>query len=276
MSKLLINEYPLQLLPTLAVWVGLNEAIALQQLHYWLENHKVGETFTDGRKYVRNTLGEWRSQNFPWWSIGVIRRTFNNLVNDGLVLETHELNKHGYDKTKWYAIHYENLDALTGPVARVFGKKKGQNSTPCQNDTPPYQNERGGYQNGTIHHTKIASSIVSKCDHGESQNGTTIPEIKREKEDVLFSQIDFSAFWAQTLEQIGGELTKAVFNQHFGTSRWVDVDGGTAVIEVSNQYSADWINGRLKEIVSRNLNAVTGECYGVHARPERLVNHAAI
>jgi hypothetical protein len=34
MSKLLIDEPPLQVLPTLAVRLGLEEAIFLQQLHY--------------------------------------------------------------------------------------------------------------------------------------------------------------------------------------------------------------------------------------------------
>ena len=35
-SKLLIDEPPLQVLPSLALKIGLNEAIILQQVHYWL------------------------------------------------------------------------------------------------------------------------------------------------------------------------------------------------------------------------------------------------
>lgn len=35
-AQLLINEPPLQVLPTLAKTIGLNEAIVLQQVHYWL------------------------------------------------------------------------------------------------------------------------------------------------------------------------------------------------------------------------------------------------
>lgn len=34
---LLLNEYPLLLSPTLACKIGVNEALILQQLHYWLE-----------------------------------------------------------------------------------------------------------------------------------------------------------------------------------------------------------------------------------------------
>lgn len=37
MSKLLIDDYPIQVLPKLAKEIGLNEAIFLQQVHYWLK-----------------------------------------------------------------------------------------------------------------------------------------------------------------------------------------------------------------------------------------------
>jgi hypothetical protein len=39
-SRLLIHEPALQVLPSLAVAIGLNEAIFLQQLHYWLVSSK--------------------------------------------------------------------------------------------------------------------------------------------------------------------------------------------------------------------------------------------
>ena len=38
MSKLLINESPLTVLPHLATEIGLNEAIFIQQVQYWLYN----------------------------------------------------------------------------------------------------------------------------------------------------------------------------------------------------------------------------------------------
>ena len=36
MGNLLINEPPLQVLPSLAAKIGLDNAIFIQQLHYWL------------------------------------------------------------------------------------------------------------------------------------------------------------------------------------------------------------------------------------------------
>jgi hypothetical protein len=36
MSRLLINESPIMIIPSLAAKIGLNEAVVLQQIHYWL------------------------------------------------------------------------------------------------------------------------------------------------------------------------------------------------------------------------------------------------
>jgi len=106
MSKLLINESPLQVLPSLAVKVGLNEAIFVQQLH-WLSQTK--EAYTqDGRTWVRRTVTEWREQ-FPWWSERTIKRIIAALVNAGLVV-TAEHNESSWDHTQSYAIEYAWLD----------------------------------------------------------------------------------------------------------------------------------------------------------------------
>ena len=53
MSKLLIDENPLVLLPSLAVKIGLNQAIVIQQIHYWLQASK---TKINNKKWVYNTI----------------------------------------------------------------------------------------------------------------------------------------------------------------------------------------------------------------------------
>ncbi|MFE7378378.1 hypothetical protein ACFU6E_27870 [Bacillus cereus] len=55
MSKLLIYEKPLIVLPGLIKVVGLNEAIFLQQVHYWLNKLK---NFTNGYYLVYNSYNE--------------------------------------------------------------------------------------------------------------------------------------------------------------------------------------------------------------------------
>jgi DNA-binding transcriptional regulator YhcF (GntR family) len=111
MSKLLIHESPLTFQPSLAIAIGLNEAIVLQQVHYWLNNAKNRGYEYGGYKWVYNTYAEWRENNFPFWSENTIQRTFSNLEDAGLIVSIQPM-KGKYDRTKYYRIDYTKLDAI--------------------------------------------------------------------------------------------------------------------------------------------------------------------
>lgn len=105
MSRLLINEPPLQVLPSLAKEIGLNEAIMLQQMHYWLL--KSANEFT-GVKWFYKTLEEWQKE-FPFWSAMTIRRTLGSLEKQKII-KIGNFNKKKFDKTKWYTIDYQRVN----------------------------------------------------------------------------------------------------------------------------------------------------------------------
>lgn len=107
-SRLLIDEPPLQVLPSLAVTVGLNEAIFIQQVHYWLQ---ISKHVHDGRRWIYNTYDGWQVQ-MPFWSARTIRRIVGDLEARGVILSTSEYNQTRIDKTKWYTIDYDALDRL--------------------------------------------------------------------------------------------------------------------------------------------------------------------
>ena len=102
MSRLLIDEPHLQVLPSLAREIGLNEAIMLQQMHYWLI--KSSHEF-EGVKWFYKTLEDWQTE-FPFWSAMTIRRTLTNLEKQK-VIRIGNFNKKKFDKTKWYTIEYQ-------------------------------------------------------------------------------------------------------------------------------------------------------------------------
>lgn len=104
MNNLLISEPPLQVLPTLAVRVGLKEAIVLQQFHYWLQRSGNNR---DGYKWIYNSYDEWHKQ-FPFFSKVTLRRTINSLEKQGYLISGN-YNKAGFDKTKWYRIDYQRM-----------------------------------------------------------------------------------------------------------------------------------------------------------------------
>jgi hypothetical protein len=126
MSHLLINEPPIAFLPSLAVQVGVDAALVLQQIHYWLSNPKIGKT-ADGQKWVRNTLAEWQQDNFPFWSESKISRILSKLESDGFISSRDDLNHHGYDRTKWYTVHYGNLQNCKMQFAEL-------QDAACEND----------------------------------------------------------------------------------------------------------------------------------------------
>ncbi|WP_438317154.1 conserved phage C-terminal domain-containing protein [Sporosarcina sp. FA9] len=108
--KLLINEAPLQIIPSLAVQVGLNEAILLQQLHF---RSLISQHHRSGFRWVYKTYEEWKNEEFPFWSVDTIIRTIRKLEKSGMIISTAQYNRMKIDKTKWYRINYSSLRALT-------------------------------------------------------------------------------------------------------------------------------------------------------------------
>lgn len=115
--SLLLPSRPIVVIPELAVRIGLNEAMLLQQIHYWVSETTSGIE-RDGRRWVYNTIPEWMEQ-FPFLSESSIKRAFASLKAQGIVC-IEKLSSDLRDKTNFYAINYEHR-ALTDEV----------NLTPC-------------------------------------------------------------------------------------------------------------------------------------------------
>lgn len=103
-ASILFNEPPLVISPTLAKILGLNEAIILQQMHYWLQK---SPKIRDDRAWIYNSYGDWLEQ-LPFRSVDTIKRAINKLVADGLLIKG-DFNRMSFDKTNWYTIDYETL-----------------------------------------------------------------------------------------------------------------------------------------------------------------------
>lgn len=119
--SLLMPSRPIVINPDLAYSIGLNEAIALQQVNYWLKETTSGLE-RDGVRWIYNTNEQWLEQ-FPFWSESTLKRTFTRLKNLG-VLKVEQLNKSQRDMTNYYTINYESelLDEVK--VKRSIGSKR--------------------------------------------------------------------------------------------------------------------------------------------------------
>ena len=173
MSKLLINEVPLMCLPSLAVKIGLNEALFIQQLHYWVDRSK---NIIDGRQWVYNTMADW-SRQFPFWSQKTLSRTISNLEKQKLVISGN-YNQKGYDRTKWYTIDYLALERLEKEEPETENHEESEPDVSGENDAAvsdqsigtkcPHEENQGFA--GTMGDAAVGDqSIGTKCPHEENQ-----------------------------------------------------------------------------------------------------------
>lgn len=108
-NSVLFDEFPILVDRVLAEKIGLNEAIVIQQLHYWIiQNKRQNKNYFDEKYWTFNTLKKWHVDTFYFWSLDTVKRTFKKLEEDNLII-VGNYNKKGYDRTKWYTINYEKL-----------------------------------------------------------------------------------------------------------------------------------------------------------------------
>src|SRR5438046_178015 len=81
-SALLVDEPVLLVQPRLAVLLGLDAALFLQQVHYWLRR---SAHLIDGRPWIYNSYPAWRKQ-LPFWSEDQLGRLVGRLRQTGVLL----------------------------------------------------------------------------------------------------------------------------------------------------------------------------------------------
>ncbi|MGC0798441.1 conserved phage C-terminal domain-containing protein [Pantoea agglomerans] len=133
--SLLLKVKPLVISPMLALRIGINEAIVLQQICYWLEDTTAGVEY-DGKRWVYNSINAWNEQ-FPWWTAKTIQRTVSSLKKMGLIY-VEQLKKSQHDQTNYYAINYASplladTDNLSLSRETICPNRKGQ-SVPMDKD----------------------------------------------------------------------------------------------------------------------------------------------
>ena len=111
--SIVLGEEPLRVPPSLAIAIGLNEAIVVRQVHYWIfKNYKTASDvhFKEGRYWTYNSIEQWAEQ-FPFWSVRTVSRIFNKLENDGILIRK-KLGKRACDNVRWVSIDYTVLDQV--------------------------------------------------------------------------------------------------------------------------------------------------------------------
>lgn len=131
----------------IAVKYGVNAAILLQNLGYWIKQNEANQTnYYDGFYWTYNSRRAYRLL-FPYMSERQINTAFQKLIDDGLVI-TGNYNKIAYDRTLWYALTQKGKSILHFDIMENVDLQNGneQIETPIPNintdvltDKKPYK-----------------------------------------------------------------------------------------------------------------------------------------
>ena len=220
-NKLLLDEAPLVVLPSLAAAIGLEAAVVLQQLHFLIriklerhrQYHKESERdIHDGRVWVWNSYEKWKENYFSFLSIRSLQRIFLNLEKNGLIL-TANYNEYNLNKTKWYSINYDHslIRAITTTgTTESYKKKEKDNSSAANSDqrktvVDSAKLARSTCQIGTIDDAKLAPSYTKNTTKTSTKTTTTTNDESSlskssEKEKTAFNAKETFQVPATTVE----------------------------------------------------------------------------
>jgi len=115
-------------LDEVAVQVGVEKAIILQMLDYYIDlNRKNERNFHNGHYWTYNSAKAW-AQLLPFWNARKVAKLLRELEADGYII-TDQLNKAEWDRTKWYALterYYCILDDTK--KCNIEGTQSGQSN----------------------------------------------------------------------------------------------------------------------------------------------------
>src|SRR5579859_7740952 len=175
-AEIALNESTRVFNAKLAKLIGLNEAIMLRQIHYWI-SHPASQV-REGKRWHYDTYEGWQSQ-FEFWSVRTIQRIAMTLEELGLV-EVGHFNENKTDRTKWYTINYERLQCL------YVG-------TTCQI--------------GTLQHANLSSSEHAKLAHC-TYTKNTYEDINNNINNINISEVDLTRAREDELDFLSPQVDK--------------------------------------------------------------------
>ena len=92
-----------------AVEYGLDKAILLQHIRFWINQNEGKDTHEHDNKVWMFQSASDMAKHYPYWSRQKISRLLREMEDDELIVSGN-FNKVGYDQTKWYTIQCSELN----------------------------------------------------------------------------------------------------------------------------------------------------------------------
>lgn len=179
-SRLLYDERPLVLIPELARLLkevpgfnGIDEALVLQQVHYWvILNQRAGRNEQEGYFWTYNTFAAWSEQFANLWSVSTLKRIFARLEKAGFLVSG-RFNKSNIDRTKWYRVNHERLSLLCQnepSIVSNWDNGKGQLDTMQGVNLTPSGQAQDTHENPL---PESNQKLTSESNHREEQGASS-------------------------------------------------------------------------------------------------------
>tara|TARA_X000001388_G_C2226667_1_gene121403 strand:+ start:1133 stop:1738 length:606 start_codon:yes stop_codon:yes gene_type:complete len=111
-----------------AVNYGLDKAILLQHIRFWINQNQDKETHVhDGKAWMYQSAAE-MAKHYPYWNRQKIARLLRDMETEGLIVSGN-FNKVGYDQTKWYTLQCSELNNRISKVEQPIPYTKQDTKT---------------------------------------------------------------------------------------------------------------------------------------------------
>lgn len=174
LEKPILEEFFLAVPQELAVLVGIEAAIVLQQIHR-LTHEKYGK-LVDGVRWIWNSRQDWISKFLTCFSEWRLRKAVNTLKAHGLI-KVCKLEKSNWNHTNHYAVDYERLKALQIPIGEPSPTDWRMLTNPLENAHQSYRTENSSE---ITSETTTSAAAFLKIDQESSPDLLTSLEISEE------------------------------------------------------------------------------------------------
>lgn len=227
MSRLLINENPLVISPTLIIELGSFEAAAfLQQLHFWIG---VSQHHHNGRNWVYNNADQCVEMMRGTIAKRSIERIISDLKKRKLIIVDH-LHSNKWNKTNFFTINYEEMAKIED---KYSSNHCATDTAKMAESTPPKWRDQDR-QSGVIDSAKMAESLQKNTTEDNLQNTT---------------DAQFEEFWKTVPNKDGKKPAQAAFKKAIKKISLEDLilayKANVQVCESQNRFKknpATWLN----------------------------------
>lgn len=256
MSKLLINENPMVISPTLVVELGSFEAAAfLQQLHFWLG---VSQHHHNGQNWVYNTQEQCVEMMRGTISRSTAKRIVKKLLDMNLITIA-KLHTNKWNHTNFFTINYEEMAKIESKYSSNhcvpdWLKVNQSSGSDCTNRVD---------QDEPIDQAKVNQSLQKNTTEDNKQNIT---------------DIQFEEFWKTVPNKDGKKPAQAAFKKAIKKISLDDLiiayKANVMVCESQNRFKknpATWLNQECwnDESIQATINLLK------NPQPEKQDNQAA-